>query len=116
APMPMYMDSPGFQVIEDGAWLRVIVPLDRVRRPAAIDVQVLTARLAVDAAHDHPSVAVQEILSEAPDVSPLILHDAPASAWPAPVQDDAPGDLRITDAAVTVVDALDLLVFEMGVA
>ncbi len=50
--MPMYLDSPGFSVVLDGATLRVVVPLDRVsgRRDFAFDA--VTAYMEVNTSDD----------------------------------------------------------------
>lgn len=50
--MPMYLDSPGFSVVLDGAALRVVVPLDRVsgRRDFAFDA--VTAYMEVNTSDD----------------------------------------------------------------
>lgn len=92
APMPMYLDSPGFTVVEDGSQLRVLVPLDRVRRRTDFSVGLVTASMQVDASGDAPVLLVQELVSALDDGALNTTIDsadlAPASAWPEPQDDE----------------------------
>lgn len=46
--MPMYLDSPGFSVVLDGATLRVLVPLDRVSGRRDFSFDAVTAYMEVN--------------------------------------------------------------------
>jgi len=46
--MPMYLDSPGFSVVLDGATVRVLVPLDRVRGRRDFSFDAVTAYMEVN--------------------------------------------------------------------
>jgi hypothetical protein len=86
APMPMYLDSPGFTVIEDGDTIRVVVPADRIGRALDLKVGGLTAYMEVDASADAPLLAVHGVLSQvdegAVSVGVAGASAAPSSAWP----------------------------------
>lgn len=101
APMPMYLDSPGFTVIEDGTNLRVVVPLDRVGRALDFDIGALTARLRVQVIDDAPLLGVETVFSAldegAPTVSPSGLADAAAQAWPGAAEDPDTLDVTATE-------------------
>ena len=102
APMPMYLASPGFTVVEDGQSLRVIVPFDRVRRTDAFEVGALTAHMRVNVIDGAPLLGVESIASAIDDGTPTRtpsgLDDALASAWPSADDDAGTLDLTSTDA------------------
>jgi len=102
APMPMYLDSPGFTVVEDGASLRVVVPLDRVGRALDFDVGALTAAMRVQVLDDAPLLGVESIFSAldegAPTVSPAGLDRAAQRAWPDAAEDPDTLDVTATEA------------------
>lgn len=102
APMPMYLDSPGFTVVEDATSLRVVVPLDRVGRALDFDVGALTALMRVQVIDDAPLLGVESILSAleegAPTVSPAGLGEAPERAWPDAAEDPDTLDVTATGA------------------
>ena len=114
----MYLDSPGFTVVEDGAHLRVLVPADRLMRHLDFRTGALTAFMQVDASGATPLLAVHEVLSQvrggATDTPVSDWAAAPASAWPAPGADDETFDITATSASYNV--ALDTFVMSMDVA
>ena len=118
APMPMYLDSPGFTVIEDGGWLRVVVSADRVRRNLAFDVGALVAFMRVDASGAQPLLAVHEVISQVGDGMPsTAVADAafaPASAWPAPADD--PSGLDVVGVGGAYDRDLDTFVLSMDLS
>lgn len=61
APMPMYLDSPGFHVVRDGDALRVVVPVDRVGGQTDFRFDAVTAYMQVDASGSTPLLAVHEV-------------------------------------------------------
>lgn len=115
APMPMYLDSPGFTVVEDGAFVRVVVPADRVRRQVGFDAGALIAYMEVDASGTTPLLAVHRVLSAVADgaASTAVANaaSAPASAWPQP--SDNPDSLVLTDAAGVYEPTLDSFVLSI---
>lgn len=118
APMPMYLDSPGFTVIEHGSRLRVMVPADRIGRQVAFKSGALVASMRVDASGDTPLLAVEEVLSQVDDgaaTTPTANADgAPDLAWPSTDSDDGTFDITATSASYD--DAFDTFVLEMDVA
>ena len=105
APMPMYLDSPGFTVVESGHRLSVIVPLDRIQRHLDFQVGALTAAMHVDTTAG-PVLLVDEVLSQL-DGGATSLHvegrqSAPERAWPV-VTDDADA-LQLTSARAAYQD------------
>lgn len=61
APMEMYLDSPGFNIVRRGEAIRIVVPLQRVngRRDFAFDA--VTALMRVDASDALPLLGVEEV-------------------------------------------------------
>ena len=118
APMPMYLDSPGFTVVEDGSSVRVVVPADRIRRNVGFRSSALTAYMQVDASGDAPLLAVHEVLSQwrggTPELSVAGADDAPGSAWPAPRSGD--DTFAIADASAHYDHDSDMFVVSMDVA
>ncbi len=86
APMPMYLDSPGFTVIEDGDAIRVLVPSDRIKRQFDVRVGAATAYMEVDASGETPLLAVHGLISAIEDgavSTPISGADsAPPTSWP----------------------------------
>ncbi|MEM6996221.1 MAG: hypothetical protein AAF721_37285 [Myxococcota bacterium] len=118
APMPMALDSPGFTVVEDGRSIRVVVPLDRVRRRVDFEVGALTAAMRVDASGDAPTLRVDAVLSAleqgAATTAIQEADRAPASAWPG-----ASAELegfQLSDAAAQYDPTIDTFVFSMTVS
>jgi|GEM_PF-148951 len=98
APMPMYLDSPGFTVVEDGTHMRVVVPLDRIGRTLDVGVSALTAQMRVQVIDDAPLLGVEAVYAALDDqITPSGLDGAAASAWPAPADD--PGTLDVVSTA-----------------
>lgn len=119
APMPMYLDSPGFTVIEDGASLRVVVPASAVGRSLDFQAGVLTAEMRVDASGASPLLVVERVVSalEGGDATLTIRSSGEAAehAWPAPGS-DAEGSLDIEAAEVTYDAAHDQWLFSLDLA
>lgn len=123
APMAMYLDSPGFAVLERGSKLQVIVPFDRVRRHADFTADIVTAYMQVDASGEMPKLAVHEVLGELAGDMPLSVRgkgEATAAAFPVATAGEgntgATGTFDIEAAEVSYVQDLDLLVFSMSTA
>lgn len=118
APMPMYLDSPGFTVVEDGTHLRVVVPFDRVRRTTDFEVGALVAQMRVQVLESGPLLGVEAVLSAIDDgaasLVPAGLADAPERAWPKATDDPSTLDVNATngtyrsdvDAFVMTIDTL----------
>jgi len=117
APMPMYLDSPGFTVIESGRTLEVVVPLDRVTRETGFEVGALTAYMEVDASGDLPLLAVHGVYSQLDDGATSLTvtnaSAAPSSAWPALNGDDQ--SLDVTGASAEYLPSADSVVFTQRV-
>lgn len=62
--MPMYMDSPGFQVVTDGTFIRVIVPMYRMNNQSSFNYDGVTAYMQVNTSlSDKPMLGVYEVYS-----------------------------------------------------
>lgn len=62
--MPMYMDSPGFQVVTDGAFIRVIVPMYRMNNVTSFSYDGVAAYMKVNTSvTDKPMLGVYEVYS-----------------------------------------------------
>lgn len=123
APMPMYLDSPGFTVVEDTSNLRVLVPADRIARKLDLRVEALTAYMKVDASGATPLLAVHNIISQNSDGTPQQavtgIESAPASSWTAPTNKTpvaSDPSLDVTDAAGRYLPDLGVYVMTMDVA
>lgn len=64
--MPMFMDSPGFQVITDGSFIRVIVPMYRMNNQTDFSYDGVAAYMQVNTSNpDLPLLGVYEVYSVA---------------------------------------------------
>jgi len=64
--MPMFMDSPGFNVVEDGNTIRVIVPAFRLSGKTEFDFDAVTAFMKVNTSNkEFPMLGVYEVYSVA---------------------------------------------------
>lgn len=61
--MPMFMDSPGFSVVLDGASLRVLVPVSRVGGRTDFAFDAVVAYMQVDTGGQGPMLGVYEVYS-----------------------------------------------------
>lgn len=114
APMPMYLDSPGFTVIEDGQHIRVVVPADRIGRDLESRVGGVVAFMEVDASGESPLLAVHEVLSRVGDGTPTIAvgrrDEAAPSSWPAQrslTPDELVPSFDLLDASAQYLSAID---------
>ncbi len=123
APMPMYLDSPGFTVVEDGDTIRVLVPSDRIKRKLDFNVGGVTAYLEVDASAETPLLAVHGLISAIDDgaisTSVADATNAPPTSWPSRVAETPEEltddfDVTSTDAEYSV--AQDAFIVSMNVA
>ena len=105
SPMPMYLDSPGFAVVESGNTLRVVVPLNRVKRNVSFSYDAVTAYMEVDASGDSPLLAVHRVYDViSGDMSlPYLVEDAgEAPRSPFISQEDSDGTFDLVDASVVI--------------
>ncbi|MBL4633105.1 MAG: hypothetical protein JKY56_04490 [Kofleriaceae bacterium] len=63
APMPMYLDSPGFTVLRSGNTVRVVVPVSRVGGNTNFNYDAVTALMRVDASGEVPLLKVESVYS-----------------------------------------------------
>ncbi len=59
--MPMYMDSPGFSVVQRGDTLRVLVPAQRVGGKTSFRFDAVTAYMEVATSGDRPMLGVHHV-------------------------------------------------------
>ena len=62
-PMPMFMDSPGFNVVTRGKKLRVVVPMGRVSRRTDFRYDAVAAYMQVSTDPARPMLGVYEVYS-----------------------------------------------------
>lgn len=118
APMPMYLDSPGFTVVEQEHAIRVVVPLDRVRRKLGFQFGALTAAMRVDASGPSPVLKVEQVYSSYADGAQSAVQGAeaaPERAWPEPVDGDE-ASLDLVAAQATHLPDLGTVLFELDTA
>ena len=120
APMDMYLDSPGFAVLEDGNSIRVVVPFDRVGRNSEFQIDAVTAFMQVDASGETPLLKVERVYDNlsgnlTPNLSIENVEQAPATAWPVSSTAENADSFSIEGASVKYVQGIDTLVFSMDV-
>ena len=116
SPMPMYLDSPGFTILEKGKKLKVIVPANAVKRNKTFTTSALTAYLEVDASKAAPLLKVERIYSQfSPAFSVKNKDSMPANNWPITSVNDENDSLNLTRASVDYLEEIDSLVFSMRV-
>ena len=59
--MPMYMDSPGFSIVQKGNTIRALVPLSRVNNRRELQFDAVTAYMQVMQSGDYPLLGVYEV-------------------------------------------------------
>lgn len=119
APMPMYLDSPGFTVIEDADRLRVVVPADRIRRRIDFEAGALTAYMEVST-EDGPRLSVHGVLSQLDEGATRLTvanaAEAPGAAWPEATVGAPDTSLSIDEARAVYLTSLDTFVFTQRLA
>ena len=119
SPMAMYLDSPGFAVMETGNTLRVIVPLDRVQRNIDFSYDAVTAYMEVDASGDTPLLAVHKVYSVlSGDLSlPFTVENRDAAQETSlPPAGEEDGAFDLVDASVTLHPDIGLATFAVSTA
>lgn len=114
SPMPMYLDSPGFTILEKGVQISAIVPANAVRRNNTFTSNALTAYLEVDASGETPLLKVERFYS-APG-APLSIEDgemASASNWPTVSVEADQNSLDLLSTRVDYIAEIDSLIFSM---
>jgi hypothetical protein len=114
SPMPMYLDSPGFTILEKGNKLHVIVPANSVKRRSDFTTSVLTAYLEVDATGVSPLLKVERIYDQKPELLYVMQRDLVLDQnWPIASVNDDDTSLNIVDTTVDYVAEIDSLIFSM---
>lgn len=114
SPMPMYLDSPGFTILEKGNKLHVIVPANTVKRRTDFTTSVLTAYLEVDASGASPLLKVERIYDQKSEPLYVMQSDlVPDNNWPIASIDGDDGSLDLVDTTVDYIAEIDSLVFSM---
>ncbi|MEL6186013.1 MAG: hypothetical protein AAFU79_15420 [Myxococcota bacterium] len=78
APMPMYLDSPGYHAIASGSTLRVLVPKWHLGGRSDFSFDASTARMRVDASGAGPVLRVEEVVEVLSGDLSLPLEPVPA--------------------------------------
>ncbi|MFT5705282.1 MAG: hypothetical protein ACI8SK_001237 [Shewanella sp.] len=113
SPMPMYLDSPGFTILEKGNKLHVIVPANAVKRRSDFTADALTAYLEVDASGAGPLLKVERIYSQHPTITVEQGDLVPESNWPVATIEGHDNSLNLTSASVDYVEEIESLIFTM---
>jgi hypothetical protein len=114
SPMPMYLDSPGFTILEKGNKLHVIVPVNSVKRRTDFTVNALTAYLEVDASGTSPLLKVERIYDQMSEPLYVMQSDlVPQNNWPIASVDAEDDSLDLVDTRVDYVEEVDSLIFSM---
>jgi len=115
SPMPMYLDSPGFSVIEKGNELHVIVPMDRIKRKTKFETSTLTGYLEVELKKgSSPLLKLERVYTEL--TGPFTVendHLVPKNSVPEISFDEAPDSFEIIDTSVDYISEVDSFVFTM---
>jgi hypothetical protein len=114
SPMAMYLDSPGFSVLEQGNELHVIVPLDRIKRKTNFNTSTLTGYLEVDAKGSAPLLKLEQVYTQLD--GPFYVEDAamaPEYSLPKISAQAAPDSFDIIETTVDYISEIDSLIFTM---
>ena len=114
SPMAMYLDSPGYAILEKGNKLHVIVPANDVNRNSDFTAKALTAYLEVDATGSAPLLKVERIYDQFPrQLSVINNASVPSSNWPLATTAGDDTSFTIDNASVDYVEAIDSLIFSV---
>lgn len=114
SPMAMYLDSPGFTIVEKGREISVIVPVNAVKRQADFVSNALTAYLEVAIIDQTPLLKVERIYSEL-DAQLVIQNSArvPAFNWPSLSTEMTTESFNLVNTSVDYLEEIDSLIFSM---
>ncbi|WP_199609049.1 hypothetical protein [Flocculibacter collagenilyticus] len=114
SPMPMYLDSPGFTILEKTEKLHVIVPANAINRRNSFTANALTAYLEVDANGEAPLLKVERIYDSFSSILEVTgTETMPQSNWPDITVAGDEGTLKLNDASVDYVAEIDSLIFSI---
>jgi hypothetical protein len=114
SPMAMYLDSPGYAVLEKGNKLHVIVPANEVSRNSDFTANALTAYLEVDATGSSPLLKVERIYDQLPgQLSIINAKSVPSTPWPVASVGGDDTSFIINNASVDYVESIDSLIFSV---
>lgn len=114
SPMPMYLDSTGFTILEKGREISVIVPVNAVKRNTTFTSNALTAYLEVGIVDNAPLLKVERFYSE--PGAPLVIQNSdsiPLSNWPALSAESSDESLNLINTTVDYLEEIDSLIFSM---
>ncbi|MEW6990976.1 hypothetical protein AADZ91_09840 [Colwelliaceae bacterium 6441] len=114
SPMAMYLDSPGFTILEKGNKLHVVVPANAVKRRADFTSNALTAYLEVDASGDSLLLKVERIYDQFSSELNVLQNDLVlVSNWPKASTEAEDDSLQIENASIDYLEEIDSLVFSI---
>ncbi|WP_394223845.1 hypothetical protein [Alteromonas gracilis] len=114
SPMPMYLDSPGFTVLEKGREISVIVPTNAVKRNTTFTSRALTAYLEVGIVDESPLLKVERFYSK--PGAPIIVQNSdrvPVSNWPEVSTAHDDDTFNLINTTIDYLEEIDSLVFSM---
>ncbi len=127
APMAMYLDSPGFDIVRKDHWIQVVVPTNRMNGKWDFSSIAVTARMLVDATGEAPLLKVEEVYSGFDGdgnptfpVQPTIVHgrrgDSPqANPFDTSREQQLAAAFDLQGAEVTYIRELESLLFTQKV-
>ncbi|MFT5757433.1 MAG: hypothetical protein ACI9LM_002167 [Alteromonadaceae bacterium] len=114
SPMAMYLDSPGYTILEKGDKLHVIVPVNAVKRKTNFTSKALTAYLEVDASGNGPLLKVERIYDQFPTELTVVNKAMVVSSnWPSLTTQADNSSFMINGAAVDYLEEIDSLIFSV---
>jgi hypothetical protein len=114
SPMAMYLDSPGYSILEKGHKLHVVVPANSIKRKSEFTTSVLTAYMKVDATGSAPLLKVERIYDQFSDELSVVNSDMIlANNWPAASIDGNEDSFSINEASVDYLEEIDSLIFSV---
>ncbi|WP_394201368.1 hypothetical protein [Shewanella waksmanii] len=114
SPMAMYLDSPGFTIVEKGREISVVVPANAVKRKASFISSAVTAYLEVAIIDQAPLLKVERFYSEL-DAQLVVQNSTlvPPSNWPSLSTEMTAESFQLMNTSVDYVEEIDSLVFSM---
>lgn len=112
SPMAMYLDSPGYTIIERDEQLHVLVPANGIKRRTNFTANALTAYLEVEVVNEKPLLKVENIYDKFEgEITVNTAGILPRSNWPVTSLDASDDSIALAGADVTYVDEFESLIF-----
>ncbi len=114
SPMAMYLDSPGYNIVEKGDKLHVVVSANAINRNREFTTSVLTAYMEVDTTGSSPLLKIERIYDQfSTELNVANSELISAKNWPVASTDSNKNSLTINEASVDYLEELDTLIFSV---